>query len=351
MGRAGGSRRSRASVEYAATTKNLQPIEPLPSLKNIFTASQYACAATRRRGPNSDRTASRRRRRRRASGAAAAGAGAGAGAAAGAGARGRGGGRWRRRRRRLPHAGRRVVVVAAAAAAASAAARRRRSARRRCPAPSAPPAASFRASASDQVALAQAEYVGGGVEAAVALIRSGERALAAALEHRLGGHPPDLAHRRQVGDTVRRLLARELLRRLERRRLRSRTVCHALPPSDILYIRVSTTCLPQIAQSPLAYAHVEQYCAWFCDVFCLQILHTCEYGFCRTPLRSSLFSSTRRTAEEEVEAARHGSGAETVESFDLQSSQTMALDGRARCAVVERCGRRGRRARVRRDFA
>ena len=105
---------------------------------------------------------------------------------------------------------------------------------------------------------------------------------------------------------------------------RSRTL-PKVPPSDILYIEMSCTTLPQMAQTPLAYAHVEQYCAWFCDVFCLQILHTCEYGFCRTPLRSSLFSSTRRTADDDVEPARHGSGAATVESFERQSSHTMVV--------------------------
>mmetsp|Transcript_35402 Transcript_35402/g.105838 ORF Transcript_35402/g.105838 Transcript_35402/m.105838 type:complete len:323 (+) Transcript_35402:329-1297(+) len=69
-----------------------------------------------------------------------------------------------------------------------------------------------------------------------------------------------------------------------------------LPDSRIAYIDVSITCLPQMAQRPLAYAHWPQYIALFCCTRSLQILHAFPYGFERMPLRSSLFSPILRSA-------------------------------------------------------
>ena len=98
-----------------------------------------------------------------------------------------------------------------------------------------------------------------------------------------------------------------------------------LPDSRIAYIDVSITCLPQMAQRPLAYAHWPQYIALFCCTRSLQILHAFPYGFERMPLRSSLFSPILRSAPPPPprEPDFHGSGAEMTLSFDLQSSHTI----------------------------
>ena len=63
-----------------------------------------------------------------------------------------------------------------------------------------------------------------------------------------------------------------------------------------------------------------QYMAWFCWHLSLQILHVLPYGFIRASLRRALLAPTLAVRE----PADHGSGAEIVDSFDWQSSHTIA---------------------------
>eukprot|EP00966_Prymnesium_polylepis_P136444 3152893-Prymnesium_polylepis.1 len=96
---------------------------------------------------------------------------------------------------------------------------------------------------------------------------------------------------------------------------------------------MSSTCLPQIAQMPLAYAHIVHHCAPCTMQRSLQILQWLPYGLDLTPFLSSVLDAWREDAGPPDVPPLNVSGVTRLESRVLQSSQTMWVGEQVHAAL------------------